>query len=83
MNEVRHLHVWYEHHGARVAVRYDLIGKHNEYCLCQECDHFVPEDRERNCNRANLLYALCVQLGMVTPVWECPAFIDIRNVNSA
>jgi hypothetical protein len=64
----------YEHFGNLVWVRSDLIGKHRDYCLCYKCANFKPEDREANCPRANLIYAQDVMLGMVTPVWECPAF---------
>lgn len=66
----------YEHHGEIVAVREDLKGKHREYCLCFQCDRFIPEDRERNCRTAELLYAVCRECGLTTPVWECPYFAD-------
>lgn len=58
-----------------VAVDEDLKGKHRAHCLCfQGCKKFKPEDREKNCPRANLIFALDVQLDMTTPVWECPEF---------
>lgn len=65
----------YTHYGANVIVRADLKGKHREHCLCYACDSFKPEDREKNCKVASLLYAVCVALNMVTPVWECPNFV--------
>lgn len=65
----------YTHHGVNVIVRVDLKGKHREYCLCYACQLFTPEDRERNCKIASLLYAVDVALGVTTPVWECPKFI--------
>lgn len=64
----------YKHHGRSVWVRSDLRGTHREHCLCFSCDMFTPEDRESNCPLANLLYALCVETGMTTPVFECPQF---------
>ena len=64
----------YEHHGATVWVRNDLKGKHREHCECYSCEKFVPMDRAANCPRANLIYAICVMLDMVLPVWECPDF---------
>ena len=67
-------YIHYEHHGALVWVRSDLVGKHQEHCLCHCCANFTPENRATNCPRANLVYALDVMLDMVTPVWECPAF---------
>lgn len=65
---------WYGHHGVPVAVQSDLKGRHREHCLCYKCGRFKPEDRQANCPTASLLYALCVRLGMTTPVWECPEF---------
>ncbi len=64
----------YEHHGAEVAVRSDLKGKHREHCLCFRCAAFKPESRGESCPIANALYAFCVLTDLVTPVWECPAF---------
>jgi len=64
----------YIHHdGVSVAVRADLKGKHREYCLCYKCPKFKP-GQEDNCRMAALLYALCRQLQLVTPVFECPDF---------
>lgn len=64
----------YEHHGAEVCVDEDLKGKHRSHCLCFRCAKFCPENREKSCPRANLLYAYCVAFDMVTPVYECPEF---------
>lgn len=65
---------WYVHHGSHVAVRTRLEGKHREHCLCYICDWFHPEDRENNCRKANLLYALDSVLCITTPVWECSTY---------
>ena len=64
----------YTHHGERVWVRKDLKGKHREHCLCHDCDHFRPDDRDNCCSVATLLYMVCKLQGIVTPVWECPSF---------
>lgn len=64
----------YEHHGVMVQVRKDLKGKHRDYCLCWQCDHFTPDDRAQNCAIANTLYGLCVLTGITAPVWECRVF---------
>ena len=69
----------YVHHGILVWVNKELKGKHKEYCLCYSCKHFMPEDREKNCAIANLLYAVDVATGLVTPVWECPEFEERRK----
>ena len=58
----------------QVWVRNDLKGRHREHCLCYSCEHFKPEDREANCRIANLMFSVCVALGITTPVWECPEF---------
>lgn len=50
-----------------------LKGGHRSRCLCWFCKKFVPEDREANCGIANLLFTLCVEKTVVTPVAECQA----------
>jgi len=78
----------YTHHGVNVAVQKKLIGKHREHCLCYGCSEYTNPDqgvddgdvarlRELNCKRAELLYAMSRQLGMVFPVWECPEFMSL------
>ena len=66
----------YVHFEDEVWVRSELKGKHREHCLCHSCAHFTPEDRGGNCVIANTLYCLCVELDLVTPVWECPHFVE-------
>jgi hypothetical protein len=67
----------YAHHGATVSVRSDLKGTHREHCLCFACALFDPSpDRSRSCSKANELYALCQRLSLVTPVFECPDFVQ-------
>ncbi len=65
----------YIHHGNEVSVRSALKGKHWSHCLCADCSKF-NRDREKNCHKANLLYAIDIELKMVTPVWECPDFCE-------
>ena len=66
--------VTYNHHGAEVKVCEDLKGKHREYCLCfSECKKFKP-NQEDNCKIAQALFKNCVDLYVVTPVWECPEY---------
>ena len=67
----------YLHHGWNVTVRSDLKGKHREHSLCSACA------RVTTCSRANLLYAVCIQTGMVTPVYECPKFEPKEGVDHA
>jgi hypothetical protein len=67
----------YEHHGAKVAVRPDLKGKHREHCLCfQNCARFKP-GQDDNCEIAKALFENCVKFNVVTPVWECPKYIQV------
>ncbi len=64
-----------EHHGVDVAVQEHLKGKHREHCLCfQNCALFTPDDRENNCPLANVLYTICCNFGVTTPVWECSKY---------
>ena len=65
----------YPHHNIYVYVREDLKGKHRDFCLCWDCKKFKPGDREKNCSIANLLYSVCVECGLTTPVFECPEFV--------
>ena len=69
-------YIQYNHHGEIVTVREDLKGKHREHCLCWKCGKFFPEDREKNCPIANLLFAVDVQCGITSPVWECKKFVE-------
>lgn len=64
----------YTHHGHKVFVRKDLKGKHKNFCLCELCKKFVPENKSKNCKIANVLYQFDVRHSLVTPVWECPVF---------
>lgn len=67
----------YNHHGNDVCVRRDLKGRHREHCLCYDCDEFSGEDRVSNCPISNVVYAICVAFGIVSPIWECPKFKEI------
>ena len=64
----------YEHHGKIVYVEIDQKGLHREVCLCYDCIEFKPGVPEENCSIANMVYALCIAMDVVTPVWECPKF---------
>lgn len=63
----------YVHHESEVSVDSDLKGKHRQHCLCFQCDHFKPGQKD-NCSIAKQLYHLCVTFSLVTPVYECPEF---------
>ncbi len=72
--------VWYEHHGAMVAVDSDLKGKHRDHCLCfKGCRRFKPDTPE-NCDRAEQNYRACKVNDMVMPVWECPVYDGVIDV---
>ena len=66
----------YNHHGVDVSVFEDLKGRHRKHCLCWSCGKFFPDGRVLNCKIANTLFAICQMMGITTPVWECPDFID-------
>ncbi len=68
--------VWYAHHGRIVAVDAAHKHHHREACLCYRCTKFDDEDNDSNCHTANLIYAVCVLTGVVTPIWECPDFSE-------
>ena len=71
----------YEHHGNIVYVQPHLKGKHREHCLCFSCDKFKPDDSSRQCLVAAQVYDTCVEYGIVTPVWECPHFGLMEDVD--
>lgn len=66
----------YNHYGSLNFVREDLKGSHREVCLCYDCTKFKPGTPEDNCPIANLIYAVCIAMNVVTPVFECPAFVQ-------
>ena len=66
----------YKHNGIDVYVKSDLKGKHREHCLCYSCELFMPRDRQSNCPIANLLYAVDCAMGITTPIFECPEFVE-------
>ena len=71
--------VQYEHHGRKVWVERALKGDHRQFCLCYNCQHFIPEDEiddYEQCPIAEKVYETCLEEGLVTPVWECPDFIS-------
>ena len=65
----------YEHYGCDVAVRSDLKGKHWEFCLCGKCAQLKPGKAD-NCIIADRLYKFDKFYSLVTPVWECPDFLE-------
>jgi len=67
----------YEHHGTLVSVDSDLKGKHRDHCLCYKCENFKPNSLE-NCMIAQDVFDNCTAYGIVTPVWECPKFVQIQ-----
>lgn len=69
----------YQHHFTNVWVRADLQGRHRQHCLCYNCKAFRPKDRDDNCDIANAVFANCIKFGIVTPVWECPMFVEQDN----
>ena len=73
--------VQYIHHGALVWVRFDLKGTHRDSCLCFDCQRFHP-GTSVNCLKAQAIYKNCVLHSVVTPVYECPTFLQDPNIVS-
>jgi hypothetical protein len=65
----------YEHHGWMVSVMEHLKGLHKEHCLCFRCKRFKPNKHD-NCPVAQELFEFDIQHGCVTPMWECPVFVE-------
>ncbi len=65
----------YEHHGVRVWVRRELKGLHRQHCLCYSCVKFAPA-AEANCTIAKDNFHLSLRYHLVTPVYECPEFVE-------
>lgn len=66
----------YKHHGVDVAVREVLMGEHREFCLCWYPCVFLKPGQSDNCPVAQKLYEFDVEHNLVTPVWECPNFVQ-------
>jgi len=64
------------HHDFIVMVREDLVNTHRDVCMCYDCINFNPGMPEDNCPIANLLFAVCIQTGITSPVYECPEFVQ-------
>ena len=69
----------YKHHDIDVFVDSRLKGKHRKHCLCYNCKKFIPDDVWKNCSIAAELFEVCIENGLVTPVYECPEFEDKRT----
>lgn len=67
--------IQYEHHGKTVSVQSHLKGKHRDHSLCQACGKFKPNTPE-NCPIAQAVFENCVKFNIVSPMWECPEFIQ-------
>lgn len=61
----------YIHHNRLVYVKSELKGKHREHCLCYICKDFYPENSNSNCVIAQMLFTICKEYNVVTPVYEC------------
>ena len=60
-------------------VRSDLKGRHREFCECYQCALFHP-NKDNNCQRAQRLYEFDVTWDCVTPMWECPDFVEDKKM---
>ena len=73
-------YIHYNHHGKGVWVEERLKGLHREHCLCHNCELLdIGEDRDKNCDVARAVYALCVEYNLVLPVFECPRFVEKKG----
>jgi len=72
--------VTYEHHDVEVVGMSHLAGRHRQRCLCYWCERFkdnLTAGRDFvGCQIANKLFALCKKANIVTPVGECPHFVE-------
>jgi hypothetical protein len=68
----------HEHHGATIRVDSELKGQHRNHCLCFKCGSFKPGTPE-NCAIAQATYENRVKFNTVTPVYECPVFVQITD----
>lgn len=69
--------VKYSHHGKNVWTAKKTKGKHQKYCLCHSCKRFFPNSNLRNnCKTADHIFTLNRVFGLVTPVFECPDFVE-------
>ena len=72
-------YIKYVHHGKEVWVNAELKGLHREHCLCHSCELLdIGEDRDKNCDVARAVFALCMEYNLVLPVFECSRFEEIK-----
>lgn len=64
----------YKHHGEEVWVKESLKGTHREHCLCFSCSEFMVSGNK--CEIADKVYKNCIDYNLVTPVFECKAFVE-------
>lgn len=64
----------YEKNGKEVWTRKALKGKHADFGMCHSCSKFTPDNLETNCPVASKLAKFALDEGIITPVFECPAF---------
>lgn len=65
-------------HNKKLAVEEALVNKHKDHCLCwKNCKHFNPDDEEKNCPIAQMLFEFDKKYGVTTPVWECETYEEV------
>lgn len=70
----------YKHHNDElVAVFADKKGQHRDHCLCFQCKEFQGGGK---CEIANAVYENCKKFNIVSPVWECPKYVQDFKSNS-
>jgi hypothetical protein len=63
------------HHNRPVWANLEHVTRHKEHCLCYSCERFNPNS-DTNCPIAQEVFELNKKLGITTPVWECPDFLE-------
>lgn len=73
--------IQYEHNGKMMSVIKGLKDKHKKSSLCwRNCKYFLPNEPEKNCDRAQKLLEFDEENGVTTPVWECDKYDAKQNV---
>jgi hypothetical protein len=71
-------YIKYIHDKREVWVKLENVTLHDDFCICHECEGYSP-GHDTHCPIAQEVSELNKKYGLVTPVWECPDFVEIRQ----
>ena len=78
------IHITHKHQNGdetQVFAKSELVGQHRQHCLCYECSGLMKPNGEFKkrgaCKIAKAYYRMAIKHSTVTPVFECPQFVQL------